>query len=65
MEIFMIQQKERIKKLEEENEELRATLALALNKPLLKQIAEGIERIKKGEYYTEEEFFKRHQLSAA
>ncbi len=54
--------KEKIKKLKEENKELKEVVAIALNKPLLKELAESIREIERGEYVTEEEFAKRHKL---
>jgi len=44
--------------LKKENQDLKEIIALALNKPLLKQLNESIVRINNGEYVTEEEFFK-------
>jgi len=55
----------KLKKLEEENKELKEIIAIALNKPLLRQLAKAISEIEKGEYYTEEEFVKQANLIAA
>ncbi|MDO8509473.1 MAG: hypothetical protein Q7S27_07395 [Nanoarchaeota archaeon] len=49
---------QRQRKLESENEDLKRSLALALNKPLIKKLKDALERVEKGEYSTEEEFFK-------
>jgi len=51
------------KRLKEENKNLKKALALCLNKKLIKNLSESLNRIKKGEYYTEEEFFKSSPLS--
>jgi len=56
---------ERIKKLEKDNKELKEIIAIALNKPLLKQLAKAIKEAEEGEYYTEEEFTKKHHLITA
>jgi len=48
--------------LRKENQDLKEIIAIALNKPLLKQLNEAIERIKDGEYITEKEFAKRFNL---
>ena len=45
-------------RLETENEELKKSLALALNKPLIKKLKEALDRINNGAYITEEEFFR-------
>ena len=54
--------KNTIKILKEENEELKEVVAIALNKPLLKEIGEAIREIERGEYITEEEFARKHNL---
>ena len=54
-----------IKKLKEENKELKEIVAIALNKPLLKQLSHAIKEIESGEYYTEEEFARRANLVTA
>lgn len=41
-----------------ENEELKRSLALSLNKPLIKRLNEAIQRINNGEYISEEDFFR-------
>ena len=45
-------------RLMKENEELKRVLALSLNKPLIQKLSNALERINKGQYITEEEFFK-------
>lgn len=50
-----------IRKQEEliiENEELKRSLALALNKPLIKKLKDALNRINNGDYVSEDEFFK-------
>ncbi len=54
-----------LEKLKEENENLRESLAIALNKPLLKELEEAINGIKSGEFYSEEEFAERFNLTNA
>lgn len=51
-------------KLKAENIQLKKALCICLNRPLAKRLACAVERIKKGEYYTEEEFFKDSPLLA-
>jgi hypothetical protein len=46
------------KKLIAENEDLKRSLALSLNRPLIKKLNQALMRINSGEYITEEEFFK-------
>jgi hypothetical protein len=46
------------KKLTLENEELKRALALSLNKSLIKKLQLALERINRGDYITEKEFFK-------
>ncbi len=41
-----------------ENKELKRALALSLNQPLIIKLKSALNRIKSGEYLTEEEFFK-------
>lgn len=53
------------KKLKEENKELKEIVAIALNKPLLKQLSKAIKEIERGEYYTEKEFIKKANLITA
>lgn len=57
--------KERIKKLKEENEELKEIVAIALNKKLLKQLANEIKRIEEGNFIDEKHFLKKHRLIAS
>jgi hypothetical protein len=45
-------------RLMKENEELKRTLALSLNKPLIQKLSNALERINNGQYVTEEEFFR-------
>jgi O6-methylguanine-DNA--protein-cysteine methyltransferase len=52
-----------LRKLKEENEELKEVIAIALNKPLLKELNEALVRIECGEYITEKEFAKRFNLT--
>ena len=47
-----------ISDLRKENEELKRTLSICLNKPLVKELAEAMKIIDCGEYITEEEFFR-------
>ena len=47
-----------MKDLKKENNELKKALNVCLNKPLVKKLTKAMERIEKGEYMTEEEFFK-------
>jgi hypothetical protein len=49
---------ETLQNLREENIQLKRALAFCINKPLVKRLAEALERINKGEYLSEEEFFK-------
>jgi hypothetical protein len=44
--------------LRKENQDLKEIIAIALNKPLLKQLNEAMARINNGEYVTEEKFFR-------
>lgn len=55
----------KMEKLKEENKNLKKALSLCLNKPLVKRLHEAIERIKKGEFITEEEFFRDSPRLAA
>jgi len=52
-------------KLQEENNELKKAISILLNKPLVKQLSEAMERINSGEYITEEEFFKNSPQATA
>lgn len=54
-----------MKELREENEELKKALSICLNEPLVKRLAEAMERIKQGEYVTEDEFFRDSQKIVA
>jgi len=47
-----------IERLKRENQELKNVLSVCLNEPLLKELAEAMQRINNGEYLTEEEFFR-------
>lgn len=47
-----------IQDLENENIELKRALAFLLNKELVKRLSDSLERINRGEYVSEEEFFK-------
>ena len=49
----------KLQELKKENKELKQSLAVALNKPLLRRLTNGIRRIQKGDYYTEEEFRRK------
>lgn len=49
---------ETIKELKEENQELKRALAVCMNKSLIRQLHESLERINSGEYISEEDFFK-------
>ena len=57
--------KQEIRKLRKENKELKEALTLALNKPLLRDLANEIKKVENGIYFTEEEFAKKHRLVAA
>lgn len=48
---------ESIQKLKEENFELKRALMLLMSKALIKKLSEALERINKGEYISEEDFF--------
>jgi len=52
----------KIGKLRKENKELREVVAVALNKPLLRELSEAIREIENGEYTTEEDFARKHNL---
>lgn len=54
-----------LEKLKQENKELKQALSVCLNKPLVKRLAEAMQRIDSGEYLTEEEFFKDSQKITA
>jgi hypothetical protein len=54
----------KLKLLQKENEDLREVIAVALNKPLLRQLREAVNRIASGEYLTEKEFAKRFSLES-
>ena len=47
----------------EEYESMKETIEILSNKKLMKDIKEGIEDIKKGNYITFEDFKKKHHLS--
>lgn len=49
---------ENITQLKEENQQLKKALSICLNKPLVKRLTEAMERIDRGEFISEEEFFK-------
>ncbi len=49
---------ENIEELREENQELKRALSICMNKPLIRELHEAIERIDSGEYVSEENFFK-------
>jgi len=49
-------------KLREENKNLKKALAICLNRPLINQIKGALERIGKGDYVTEEQFFRDSPL---
>ena len=52
--------KQRIKeqKLKQENKALKKALAICINKPLIKRLVEAEKRIAKGQYISENEFFR-------
>jgi len=52
-------------KLQEENNELKKVVSILLNKPLIKQLNEAMERINSGTYITQEEFFKNSPQATA
>ena len=47
-----------MERLKQENQDLKNVLGVCLNKPLLKELTEAMQRINNGKYLTEEEFFK-------
>jgi len=49
---------ENMEELKEENQELKRALAVCMNKSLIRELHESIERINRGEYVSEEDFFK-------
>ena len=49
---------ENMENLRKENAQLKRVLAMCMNMALIKRLSEAIERINKGNYITEEEFFK-------
>jgi len=48
---------ENLQQLREENIELKKALALLMNKELIKNLSDSLERVESGDYLTEEEFF--------
>ena len=63
--IINIKMEQSFNQLKEENNELKRALSILLNKPLIKQFNEAMDRINSGEYVTEEEFFKNSHQAAA
>ncbi len=55
----------KIKALKKKIKELESIIALAMNKGLIKELTEEIKRIEQGEFYTEEEFTRKHHLVPA
>ena len=56
-----------VNELREEVSSLRGiveNISLLLNKKLIKELYKEAEKIKKGEYYTKEEFMKRNHLKS-
>ena len=47
-----------IKNLREENQELKRALAFLMNRRLVRNLSEALNRINSGSYVSEEEFFK-------
>ena len=47
----------------EEYESMKETIEIMSNEKLMKEIKEGIEDIKKGDYITFEDFKKKHHIS--
>lgn len=45
----------------EENIQLKKALALCLNKSLIKRLLSSLESIEKGDFISEEEFFRNYQ----
>ena len=50
-------------KMKQENRDLKKALAICINKPLIKRLAEAEKRISRGEYVSEKQFFKGSHLS--
>lgn len=48
--------------LKEENMRLKKALAICLNKPLIKEIKEALNRVERGKFVSEEEFLKESPL---
>jgi len=48
---------ENLQKLKEENIELKRALAVCMNSIFIKKLLEALERINRGEFISEEEFF--------
>ncbi len=51
-----------VEKLKQEIEELKYIISVCLNKPLLNELKEAMQRISRGDYLTEEEFFRDSPL---
>lgn len=58
-------QMDSVEKLMAENVKLRETLAIALNKPLIRELSEAIREIENGKFLTENEFAKKFHLKNA
>lgn len=49
---------ENMQELEEENRELRRALVLLMNRRLIRELREALERVNSGDYVSEDEFFR-------
>ncbi len=47
-----------MKNLREENQELKRALAVLMNRRLVRNLSEALNRINSGDYISEEEFFR-------
>ena len=48
---------ENLQRLKEENMELKKALAVCMNNLFIKKLLEALEKVSRGEYVSEEEFF--------
>lgn len=53
----MVFDMETLRRLKEENIELKKALSICMNVSLIKKLSEALERINNGEYISEDEFF--------
>jgi hypothetical protein len=54
-----------MERLEEENRQLKLALSFLMNKSLVRELSDALNRINNGEYITEEEFFSDSPLKSA